>query len=69
MHRLLRIRRDLDCVALDRRHAWDDGAAREDGEVEVIGEWLSSCAARVNARLPQPSQFGFGRRLGIVGMD
>ena len=54
------------CVALDRGHVWDDGTARGDEGVAVIGEWLAACVSRVNERLHELSRFGFGRHLGIV---
>jgi len=53
-----------DCMALDGRHIWDDGAPREDGPVEVIGEWLGGCVSRVNASLPERARFSFGTRPG-----
>ena len=38
-----------DCLALDRRHVWDDGAVRASGRDDVIGKWLRGCVTRVNA--------------------
>jgi hypothetical protein len=55
-----------DCLALDGGHVWDDGVARGDAGVAIIGEWLGVCVTRVNARMPELARFGFGRRLGIV---
>ena len=51
---------------MDRGHVWDDGTAKGDEGVAVIGEWLAACVSRVNERLPELSRFGFGRHLGIV---
>ena len=45
-----------DCVALDGNHVWDDGAPRQSGVVEVIGEWLGGAfafGARPNTTIKQ----------------
>ena len=51
-----------DCLAMDRRHAWDDGSPGEQRQDEVIGEWLGNCVRRVNGALPEQSRFGLGSR-------
>ena len=55
-----------DCVALDRRHVWDDGPARDDGQGDilddVVGEWLLGCVTQVNALLPPQARLDLGRR-------
>jgi hypothetical protein len=51
-----------DCVALDRRHVWDDGAPRSQGDTEVIGEWLGGAVRRINGRVRDQSQFALGAK-------
>ena len=55
-----------DCIALDRRHVWDDGEDRTDREIEFLGEWLQACVGRVNACLPEIARFRLGRRPGTA---
>ena len=51
-----------DCFALDGNHVWDDGAPRQGGEQEVIGEWLGGTIMGLNALIPDSSAFRFGAR-------
>jgi hypothetical protein len=51
-----------DCVALDARHVWDDGAPRSQGDAEVIGEWLGGAVRRINGKIREQSQFALGSK-------
>ena len=37
---------------LDSTHAWDDGAIRNDGASDVVGEWLCGNTAEFNGAMP-----------------
>ena len=53
-----------DCVALDARHVWDDGAPRNQDEAEVIGEWLGGAVRRINGKVKEQSRFALGSKPG-----
>ena len=56
-----------DCVALDRRHVWDDGPARQNTAGIVVGEWLFEGVSRLNAVLPVNAHFALGSKPLSVG--
>ena len=45
-----------DCISMDDKHVWDNGPARRDNRVEVLGEWVFNAALRYDSKVPETSK-------------